>query len=709
MQSRLTFLVVFTLIAAIGNTFSQEIGTAIAEASTDHPRLFITPSTVGELEQKLSDDPLLERGKMRAIGIADDILPKEPVERTLKGKRLLRVSRTCLERVSHLTLAALLSGRQEYADRAKQEMLAVAQFKDWNPKHFLDVAEMTAALAIGYDWLHSRLDSASRATIRTAIIELGLRESLSGGWWVGTTNNWNQVCHGGLCMGALAIMEYEPDLAENIISRALTNVPKAMDEYKPDGAYPEGPGYWDYGTSFNVMLISAFQTALGTDFGLSAREGFMESAVYSQHATGPSGLHFNYSDCRPPSDLSPAMFWFAAKLGTAGLLWYQRIALEAAINSTGDIDRLYPFLLVWSPPLEQAVPPSTYHYIGTGKTPVGMHRSSWESTALYTGIKAGSPGTNHGHMDIGSFVLDWEGERWVDDLGKESYNKLESAGVDLWNMKQGSERWTVFRLNNFSHNTLVVDEKLQRVSGKASIIFSDTAGNEGLTIIDMSDVYDGLLADARRGIGLLQEQMVVIQDSVTAPDNERIVRWGAVSGADITLQNDTVAHLRIGSKSMAAWLASPAGARFELFDITNPPRNYDEPNPGKTMLCFYDTLSAGACNEYMVVFFADGMPEELPNRAEIDLFASRLSVGATKQPTPQAPVDAPGVSEAGVAVECYTLSGRRIGSIATSTSRPDVAALLRHAEGQSLSKGAYLVRFRTKQGTTLRSFVIAGD
>jgi hypothetical protein len=36
-------------------------------------------------------------------------------------------------------------------------MLAAAAFSDWNPSHFLDVAEMTAALAIGYDWLYEEV------------------------------------------------------------------------------------------------------------------------------------------------------------------------------------------------------------------------------------------------------------------------------------------------------------------------------------------------------------------------------------------------------------------------------------------------------------------------------------------------------------------------------------------------------------------------
>ena len=54
-------------------------------------------------------------------------------------------------------------------------MLAAARFNDWNPSHFLDVGEMTFALAIGYDWLFDQLDEPSRKEIRTAIVEKGLK------------------------------------------------------------------------------------------------------------------------------------------------------------------------------------------------------------------------------------------------------------------------------------------------------------------------------------------------------------------------------------------------------------------------------------------------------------------------------------------------------------------------------------------------------
>lgn len=121
------------------------------------------------------------------------------------------------------------------------ELDAAARFKDWNPSHFLDTAEMTAAFAIGYDWLYSEWNTEQRATLHKAIVEKGLNQSLNyyrkNTWWAAATHNWNQVCNGGMCLGALALADEEPALAGEILSAAFTSVQKPMKEFAPDGAW----------------------------------------------------------------------------------------------------------------------------------------------------------------------------------------------------------------------------------------------------------------------------------------------------------------------------------------------------------------------------------------------------------------------------------------------------------------------------------------
>jgi len=134
------------------------------------------------------------------------MVPTPPSERIKQGKRLLTVSRTALYRIATLAMAYRLYGNKAHLDRAIDEMRAVCAFSDWNPSHFLDVGEMTLAVAIARDWLDGFLSDEDRGTLSSAILLKGLTtgdgKTLSDGWWVKGGNNWNQVCNGGLAAGA---------------------------------------------------------------------------------------------------------------------------------------------------------------------------------------------------------------------------------------------------------------------------------------------------------------------------------------------------------------------------------------------------------------------------------------------------------------------------------------------------------------------------
>jgi hypothetical protein len=99
---------------------------------------------------------------------------------------------------------------------------------------------------------------------REAIEEKGLGPYLKPGskhGWERGGNNWNQVCHAGMVAGALALAEENPKRAAEVVSRALAGLPYGMKVYDPDGNYPEGPGYWNYGTTFNVLVIALLESA----------------------------------------------------------------------------------------------------------------------------------------------------------------------------------------------------------------------------------------------------------------------------------------------------------------------------------------------------------------------------------------------------------------------------------------------------------------
>jgi hypothetical protein len=128
---------------------------------------------------------------------ADNEIEKPVAVYKKQGKRLLSVSRQVLERVLMWSYAYLVTDDVSYAQRAEKEMLASAAFENWNPSHFLDVAEMTTALALGYDWLYDALSEQAREVIAQAILQKGIlgAENERQMWFYKSNHNWNQVCN----------------------------------------------------------------------------------------------------------------------------------------------------------------------------------------------------------------------------------------------------------------------------------------------------------------------------------------------------------------------------------------------------------------------------------------------------------------------------------------------------------------------------------
>jgi hypothetical protein len=566
----------------------EQIETSLQNAPKIHPSLMVGPAQERIAQaNRNSADRFFEAMENAVIRQADRYVGRKPVERIMTGRRLLSVSRDCLNRVTLLAAAYRMTGDLKYFTQAEAELLAAAAFSDWNPSHFLDVGEMTAALGIGYDRFYVELSDDSKSRIRTAIVEKGLNPSFGpNNWWVNTEHNWNQVCHGGLTLGALAIRNDEPELAARIIHRAVNSITVAMDEYAPDGAYPEGPGYWSYGTMYNVALIAALQSTLGTDFGLSNHQGFANAGDYYLHTTAPSGLYFNYADCGRGGGVNPTLFWFAHRYQRPYLLHQQlpRLWPDGATEITARPDWMYPMLLVWGQTITQ--PPAQLNWLGRGRTPVAVFRSSWtDPAAAYLAVKGGTASSNHAHMDAGSFIYEADGVRWAFDLGSQDYTRMESLGLSVFDRSQNSDRWKIFRHSNFAHNTLTVNGQLHNVRGVSSLKRFRGESPRPHAVIEMSDVFKNQLEKAARGVTLLENRAALIQDEWKAGDEAATVRWTMVAPGKIEILTPTTARLSEKGKTLTFDVHSPKPVSLKII-TTEPAAEWDEPNPNTSILAF---------------------------------------------------------------------------------------------------------------------------
>jgi hypothetical protein len=285
------------------------------------------------------------------------------------------------------------------------------------------------------------------------------------------------------------------------------------------------------------------------------------------------------------------MFWLAQKNNDATLLWNEKyyLAQEDYGRFTGD--RLIPAVMIWGKemPLAKVTEPKSLAYKGQGANPVCMMRTSWsDKNAIFLGFKAGSASVNHGHMDIGSFVMESDGTRWATDFGMQDYESLESKGIALFGRTQDAQRWSVFRLNNRAHNTLTVDDQLQLVKGYAKIDKYSDQQNFMFAQSDLSTVYENQLASVKRGAAIVDKKYVVVRDELVATNKATTIRWTMLTSATVVLKGNKILLSKEGN-TLTLQVNSPSSIKMKSWSTT-PTTTYDAPNVGKTLVGFEITL-----------------------------------------------------------------------------------------------------------------------
>lgn len=602
------FLVATILCSVVASALGAGFDlTAVA----DHPRIVANADAFTALRARLSDNPTLRMWYSEVQLAGRALLDAPPVIYELPdGKRLLSVSREVLSRVYTLAFLYIMEGDAAYLERAWVELATAADFPDWNPSHFLDTAEMTHAFAIGYDWLYRAWTPEQRAVIAGAIMDKGIEPALAAyarrEWWVTDISNWNIITHSGITLGAIALADEYPDVAETVISTALASIPNFLDRLDGfAGGWDEGLHYWNYSMEYLVPLIATLQTAFGSDFGLLDRTGVQEAATYPIYISGPFGDAFHYGDGTVQETNVPVMFWFANVYNRPEFAAWQLKNLTSRKSTEG---RLYRGVwnLLWY----------TEH---DGDTDLALDkfypglelitsRSAWDDPeAVFVGFKAGDNAAPHGDLDLGTFVLDALGVRWAIELGSDDYNLPGYFDQDKTGQRLTGARWNYYRKRAEGQNTLVINSSRypdQDPRAKAYITYKAFTADEMVAITDLSSAYSvyspGI--SVQRGIALFDKRrQVIIQDEITAPRASN-VWWFMHTEQPVELSDDgRLATLVSGSKRLEARILSPADARFTVMDAvplpTSPQPDGQNANIGKRKLAIH----LGTVNEARIV------------------------------------------------------------------------------------------------------------
>lgn len=490
----------------------KDILIAFAEKTTQHPFILASESDFSAVKEEYKENTF---GKytsdlfLYVINNADALLNKDIYPLLAyeldEEDSILPVSRECVNRIIILGFAYNILGEEKYAERAVQELINVCSFPDWCTSHFLATAEMALAVSIGYDWLYDFLTDEQKELLCDKTWEYAITPALSKNyfknWFTWSKNNWNSICYSGIGIACMAFYDKNPEKASKFLSMCSKNMPIAFCNFTPDGVYIEGPGYCQSGMNAIVYFIATQKNLLGTDFGMSDTDGFIQLGSFPAYISGSSGM-FNFGDNKDRMCYSPVLHWYANEYDSPLLSVYQMTDTAGEFtpdtsenterNGSGKEDALS---LLWynreyiKDSADFSNEPLSVLLSSDEGQDICIMRSAYQDeNATYSAIKGGYNFINHGDLDIGTFIFDALGERWAEELGPGNYD----APGYFMNLPAGG-RWKNYCKRAEGQNTLVINPDItlddQYALAEASFTSFTENPDGGKAVLDMTDAY----------------------------------------------------------------------------------------------------------------------------------------------------------------------------------------------------------------------------
>lgn len=523
-MKKLLILSFFALFSIISSLSAQNLD---FEAPAPHPRLIISRGDLTAMSELRATSASARQAHDRLIAQAEQIISAAVVEPTVSGDRLVQGGEL-LGRLFCLSYAYLSTEDMRYSQRAEREMLAVSGWEDWNPTSVSDIAQITMALAVGYDWLYRSLPVHSRSIIGTAIYEKGLRE-------IESRSIENPMQAVGVLYGALATLERAPEFCRELAQRCAAEGEKMLDSYAADGAFTDEFARWTKSIDAVVLYSAALQSALGQKSVATSHKGFMQTAMIMNNLVAPSGKNFNFYGLDTKAVANPAKYWFARELGDPSIVAVDdRLAVEGALRE----DYMLPLYLVFASALD-APKSSKKHsdrWINTGQMPIYVYRGGWERGDSYFAIKGGASSSQSEQADAGAFVYERDGVRW--------------ATLD----------------GGYPYNTITFDGEYLSESGLSTLREVTVSSRRHGVVADLTAKYAKRATRVERTAIIDKNDYLTITDHVECGNQATVIEWAIATNAEAEIVAPNTILLRKGGKSTYLRIKTRLMADAKLWD-----------------------------------------------------------------------------------------------------------------------------------------------
>jgi len=545
-----------------------------------HPRITINPERLERLKAEFGKNEYITKWGNNFIKDSEKYLTVEPqefVEMNGNDGRMLVPAKTIRERVQKLALSYHFTGERKYVDRAWTELENACNFPYWHQgKNELDSSMMAAALAYGYDWLYYEWTPEQRKTIEDALCRHQLDQAqevyhgIRSYGWAAQDNNWNPHCNGDTALGSIAIFETDPQKHADIISNAVNCLDYAVLNFYPDGAWMEGPSYWNGTTEPMTELCSSLNNTFGSSYNIEHTACFDITVDYVIGTTGPTGVN-NFNDAGETLDSArPNFHWFANEFNRPE---YSLIRLKEINSGNSVAEVLDMCYLDTDIDFKNTDMPLDSYFEGLAL--VAFKSAQSDPNATYVSFHSGNnrDADAHSHIDAGTFVLDMMGERFARDPGSHYYfTEGHGSAPNIQPNNETISRWNYYQHIPEGHNTIIInpDDKTMGqniiTDDKMETVVSKERGAYAIT--SLNSAYKGFARSVKRGIMLGDDRRsVTVRDEIKLLEGENDIYWFMQTDIanNITYVDDKTVIMELNGKKVKMMLLTDA-ASVEMYE-----------------------------------------------------------------------------------------------------------------------------------------------
>ena len=473
-MKKLLTLCIFATLLILSATSAQTID---FDSLAPHPRLMLRSGDITAMRAARAISPSARQAHERIVAAAEQVVAREVVAHPLSI-----TTQEIFEDIFYLSYSYLTTDDMRYARRAEQEMLAVCKLPDWNPSSPDDVATLTMALAIGYDWLYRALPVHSRSIIGTTIYEKGLlvSDELTMSESIGNI---------GILFGALATADRSPEYCQMLVAKYVEANEKVL---SAKNNLVTNIDQWSREAALQAMYSATMKSALDIEPSSSVVKSFAQGAEALCYMVAPSNLYYNYGSSSADANAIAAKYWVAQKSNNTSL-----VAVDERLATQGHFveDFTLPLYMLFASGQELSKLRMPHSKLYRGADEMVIYHSGWDADDTYLAIKGGNA------ESAGEYVFESRGVRWTSLTGD----------VD---------------------GRLVIDGVSSDGQGEARIREVVEASRRHGVVVDLSALYSAQATSVVRSLELGKGDRLVVTDNISCGSQPASIEWSITTAAE---------------------------------------------------------------------------------------------------------------------------------------------------------------------------------